>query len=162
MFKRDWGNGLASGIILGGGTTAVLFLFGQAIYDLAKCNHDGQCDRYAAQYEGEDLPSTWWWFWDGSIVSASDTLAQWIMAFFTIAVVLLVWRTLVATQVIAGETTRIGEAPRVRTVCHVSRFSVGPLWAGCSTHAKALQNKSKVVSCRRPLDVLRTAWHWLD
>ena len=120
MFKRLTDSYFALGIVLGGTIVAVLFLFGQAIYDLAKCNHDGQCNRYAAQYNGEDFPSSWWWFWDGSFVSASDTLAQWIMAFFTIAVVLLVWRTLIATQEMARETTRIGEA-QVRAYVSISK-----------------------------------------
>ena len=110
MSKFSWRNGFAVGIVAGACVTTLVILFGQAIYDLAKCNHNGQCDRYAAQYESKNFPSSWWWLWDGQIVSASDTLAQWIMAVFTIAVALLVWRTLITTQQMVLETREIGQA----------------------------------------------------
>lgn len=53
----------------------------------------------------------------GTFVSPSDTLAQWIMAIFTIAVVILVWRTLVATQEMARDTREIG---RIQNMAYVS------------------------------------------
>tara|TARA_R110002110_G_scaffold12021_6_gene57262 strand:- start:98 stop:904 length:807 start_codon:yes stop_codon:yes gene_type:complete len=87
--------------------TAFLFLFGHAVYDWAKCEQTAECYRHAAKYEGKDFPSSWWWRWTGDLVSSSDTLAQWIMAFFTIAVTLLVWRTLVATQDMASQTREV-------------------------------------------------------
>ncbi len=107
MFKSYWRNGFTFGLTIGCLTAIVIFLFGQAIYDLAKCHHDGDCERYAAKYEGHDFPTSWWWDWTGSLVTSDDTLAQWIMAFFTIAVTLLVWRTLVATQVMASQTQKM-------------------------------------------------------
>ena len=123
MSKFSWRIGLTIGLTLGSGVTAVLFVFGHAIYDFAKCEHSGQCDRYAAKYESENFPSSWWWLWDGSIVSASDTLAQWIMAFFTIAVVLLVWRTLIATQDMARDTRDIGQK-QARAYLHAKFLDV--------------------------------------
>lgn len=123
MYKRFTDGYFALGLMVGGGIMTILFLFGQSIYDLAKCNHDGHCDRYAAQYEGKDFPSSWWWLWDGGLVSAKDSLAQWIMALFTIAVALLVWRTLVATQLMVVETRRIGQA-QVRAHLHLEPIDV--------------------------------------
>jgi len=100
----------ALGLVVGGVIVFLVFLFGQKVYDFAKCYHEAQCERSAEKYEGKDFPSWWWWDWTGSLVTSDDTLAQWIMSFFTIAAVLLVWRTLVSTQNMARETTRIGEA----------------------------------------------------
>lgn len=59
-------------------------------------------------YSGSEMGQ----FWDDFIrtfVSPSDTLAQWIMAIFTIAVVFLVWRTLIATQAMVRDTRAIGQ-----------------------------------------------------
>lgn len=110
MFRFSWRNGLAVGIITGIGLATLTILFAQAVYDLAQCEHDAQCYRYAAQYDGRDLPTTWWWVWEKKLVTSSDTLANWIMALFTIFTVILVWRTLVATQKMVRDTARIGEA----------------------------------------------------
>jgi len=76
---------------------------------------------YKAQYKGNQTPSGYsnnggnqvgntWERIIGTFVSPSDTLAQWIMAVFTVAVVILVWRTLIATQRMAFDTRHIGEA----------------------------------------------------
>ena len=104
MFKRINNHKFALGLVTGGGLVAILLLFGQAIYDFAKCYQTGQCDRHAVKYESEDFPSSWWWRWTGDLVSSGDTLANWIMAIFTILVTFLVWRTLIATQKIATDT----------------------------------------------------------
>jgi hypothetical protein len=51
--------------------------------------------------------------WDRVIetfVSPSDTLAQWIMAVFSVIVVILVWKTFFATQDMARDTREIGGA----------------------------------------------------
>lgn len=109
MFKFPWRNGFAVGITSGVCLATVAILFGQAIYDWARCNQNAECYRHAAKYKGEDFPSSWWWRWTGDLVSSSDTLAQWIMAIFTIAVVLLVWRTLIATQEMVRDTRDIGQ-----------------------------------------------------
>jgi hypothetical protein len=109
----------ALGLVVGGGLVLNLFLWLD----------------YKANYEG-DKPSTEnssgersevGGFWDNLIetfISPSDTLAQWIMASFTIAVVLLVWRTLIATQDIARDTSRIGEA-QVRAYLSAVNVQVG-------------------------------------
>jgi len=55
-------------------------------------------------------PSDNRWWWIGRVVYAEDTAAQWIMMLATIAAAYLLLRTLWATQDMARETTRIGEA----------------------------------------------------
>lgn len=91
----------AAGLIIGVLWTVPVLIFGEHVY---------------AKHEGSEIPD-WWWSWVKDYVLREDTLAQWIMAFFTIAVVLLVWRTLKATQEMAADTRgmakdtrRIGDA----------------------------------------------------
>ena len=89
----------AFGLITGGGLSLYLFLWldyrgRQESYQATKASNQGSNTAIGN-------------LWDrliGTFVSPSDTLAQWIMAISTIAVALLVWRTLVATQEIAKET----------------------------------------------------------
>lgn len=75
-------------------------------------------------------------FWDwliGTFISPSDTLAQWIMAAFTIGAVVLVWRTLavtrktlLTTQDMAGDAREIGEAQvRSYLFCKSARYERG-------------------------------------
>jgi hypothetical protein len=69
-----------------------------------KANSDGNQPPHAY---GDDSRSEVGKIWDwliGTFISPSDTLAQWIMAVFTIAAVLLVWRTLKATQEMVSDT----------------------------------------------------------
>lgn len=136
MSKRFTDGYFALGLTIGSSVVLFAFLFGQNVYDLAKCYHTAQCERSAAKYEGKDFPSSWWWDWTGSLVTSHDTLAQWIMSFFTIAAVLLVWRTLLATHEMVEDTKRmtrdareIGEA-QVRayigcTHCRVHNIRAG-------------------------------------
>jgi len=119
----------ALGLTIGASVVLLLFLFGQKVYDMAKCYQTQECERSATKYEGQDFPSSWWWDWTGRLVTSDDTFAQWIMSFFTIAAVLLVWRTLVATQEMVRDTKKmaldtreIGEA-QVRAYCSVSNAS---------------------------------------
>lgn len=72
----------------------LLFLFGQKLYDLNKCYETGSCERSATKYEDQDFSSSWWWEWTGSLVKSDDTLAQWLMAFFTIAATVVLILTL--------------------------------------------------------------------
>jgi hypothetical protein len=110
MSKLNWRNGFAVGLTAGICLATLVILSGQVIYDLARCGCNAQRSRHSAQYEGKDFPSSWWWRWTGDLVSSGDTFAQWIMVFFTIAAVLLVWRTFVATQEMAVDTREIGQA----------------------------------------------------
>ncbi|GKY88919.1 hypothetical protein STA1M1_27880 [Sinisalibacter aestuarii] len=48
--------------------------------------------------------------WSRPWVGGPDTIAQWVMAFFTIGAVYLVWRTLISTQDMVKDTRRIGDA----------------------------------------------------
>ena len=59
----------------------------------------------------------------GTFVRPSDTLAQWVMALFTIAFVVLVWRTLIATQDMARDTRQIGEA-QARAYIHAEILGI--------------------------------------
>lgn len=71
-------------------------------------------------------------YWDGLVgtfISPSDTLAQWIMAVFTIAVVFLVWRTLIATQEMVRDTRDIGQK-QTRAYLHCKTVTVQRVAAG--------------------------------
>lgn len=104
--SESYRNGaFALGIAVGGGLTLNLFLW----LDYRANAGSNQETKTNSNPDNSEIGG----YWDDLIrtfVSPSDTLAQWIMAIFTIAVVFLVWRTLVATQKMALDTQRIGEA----------------------------------------------------
>ncbi|MEJ6398589.1 hypothetical protein [Yoonia sp. 208BN28-4] len=105
MSKGYRDGAFALGIVVGCGIAFNLFLW---LDYRAKYKGD-----QPANGNGDTSSSEIGNYWDrliGTFVSPSDTLAQWIMAAFTIAVVVLVWRTLIATQNIATDTRKIGEA----------------------------------------------------
>jgi len=83
-------------------------LFSQRIEQPVGTDHDGHGHAYAENYEQEN--EVGWWRWTGSLVTSSDTLAQWIMMAFTVGAVFLVWRTLIATQDMARDTRELGIA----------------------------------------------------
>jgi hypothetical protein len=103
--SKGYRNGaFALGLVVGGGLALNLFLWLD----------------YKAKYEGDQPTNSnggtqsseigsYWDMLIGTFISPSDTLAQWIMAIFTIAVVVLVYRTLVATQDMARDTRDIGQ-----------------------------------------------------
>jgi hypothetical protein len=104
--SKGYRNGaFALGLVVGGGIALNVFLW---------LDYRANYKSYAAaNSNSNENSSEIGKLWDrvlGVFVSPSDTLAQWIMAVFTIAVVFLVWRTLVATQEMARDTRHIGEA----------------------------------------------------
>lgn len=117
--------------MVGISAATVFFLFnGSADADTHQVSEiaESQSSHHAQGYENADEPE--WWYWSRRLVAAEDTLAQWIMALFTIGAVILVWRTLVATQKMVIETNRmandarrIGEA-QVRAYLSVKDFIV--------------------------------------
>nr|WP_309502925.1 hypothetical protein [uncultured Roseovarius sp.] len=110
MSKFNWRNGFAVGLTVGITSVVALIVWGKPLYDFAKCVGNGKCDGYAAKYEAEDVPESWWWYWSGDLVSSSDSLAQWIMALLTIAAVFLLWRTLVQTNKTNAAAIKAAEA----------------------------------------------------
>ncbi|MDM7931379.1 hypothetical protein [Tabrizicola sp.] len=66
-----------------------------------------------------------WWNHDGAIVTTKDTLANWLVAIFSFVAALFLWLTLRATQDMAKETTRIGEA-QTRAYLDIGLTHVGP------------------------------------
>jgi len=109
----------ALGLVTGLGLTLNLVLW----LDLGTQQPRNQATNTDSDEGYSQIGQGWDWL-IGTFVSPSDTLAQWIMAVFTIAVVILVWRTLVATQQMASDTRimaidarRIGE---VQTRAYVS------------------------------------------
>ena len=85
MRDNKWYSGLAFGIVVGIAVAALLF----------------------AWLSG-GLPS--WWNHDGAVVTSKDTLANWLVAIFSFVAALFLWLTLRATQQMALDTRRIGEA----------------------------------------------------
>ncbi|MBD3678907.1 MAG: hypothetical protein HUJ27_10980 [Rhodobacteraceae bacterium] len=61
----------------------------------------------------------------GDFVEPRDSLANWIIVFFTIVAVFLVWKTLVATQAMVIDARRIGEA-QVRAYLTIEDCSIDP------------------------------------
>lgn len=161
MDKFDWRNGFAVGITVGLFVTAFVFLFGHALYDWAKCEQTAECYRHAAKYDGKDFPSSWWWKWTGNLVSSSDTLANWIIALFTIAVTLLVWRTLVATQDMASQTRELiaaeGRAIELeyRPIITVDRLEIKD-WKARPGHIRHLAGFVIVNQGRTPARIVST------
>ncbi len=85
MRDNKWYSGLAFGLVVGLAISALLF----------------------AWLSG-GLPG--WWKHDGALVTSKDTLANWLVAIFSIIAALFLWLTLRATQEMARDTRRIGEA----------------------------------------------------
>ncbi len=107
--SERFGNGyFALGLIFGISLTTLFFLASSSqgvdsqMDDVS--NQEGENAAHAYEYGNE--PNGWYWV--GRLIAAEDTLAQWIMAFFTIAAVALVWQTLRVTQEMARETKNIG------------------------------------------------------
>ena len=96
MSKFDWRNGFAVGLTVGIFGTATLLVWGEKLYDFGNCISANKCENYSTYYENPNEPE--WWYWTTRLISTEDTLAQWIMATFTIGAVLLLWRTLIYTR----------------------------------------------------------------
>lgn len=110
----------ALGLVVGGGIALNLFLW----LDYRTQQGRDQPASGTSNASGNEIGAEWNRF-IGTFVSPSDTLAQWIMAIFTIAAVILVWRTLFATQEMvrdtkqmAIDTREIGEA-QTRAHCAI-------------------------------------------
>lgn len=101
MSKGYRDGAFALGLVVGGGIALNLFLW----LDYSAKNSGDQPSNENGGESGSQVGQ----YWDTLVrtfVSPSDTLAQWIMAVFTIGVVFLVWRTLVVTQGIAIDTRK--------------------------------------------------------
>lgn len=100
MFKGyrngTFGFGLAVGLFV----AAILCVAYDQLYGLVQCVADAKCDTdsHSNKQSDEDDWRIWSWSASRSLVSSSDTLAQWIMAVFSIAAVGLIWRTLSQTN----------------------------------------------------------------
>lgn len=107
MFKRDWFNGFAFGLISGFLLTPAL-IFAAILFGVSP-DEFGQSDRQSDSGEqGRPQDARWWLI--RSVVYMDDTAAQWIMTFATIFAAYLLLRTLWATQKMANDTREIGEA----------------------------------------------------
>lgn len=110
MFKGNWSNGFASGIIVTALLAVLITLFISHGYDGAgpvsyavdqAANEPDQC------YDGNKPV---WGPWFGLCFGLFDSLAQWLMMAFTIVATGLLLGTLWITQGMAWDTRRIGEA----------------------------------------------------
>lgn len=121
MFKRDWLNGFIFGIVAGFLLTPALIFaaiaFSGAPEYLGYTNASHQSGNHATPQD-----QRWWLI--ARVVYMDDTAAQWIMTFATIFAAYLLLRTIWATQKMAAETTRIGEA-QVRAYVSVDDVSLG-------------------------------------
>lgn len=120
MPKRDWRNGLAFGLIVGICLATLVYVFGSfAAGEVGHQPNDQHSKTYVSQNEDQrkNPDESQWWGVARRLVSSEDTLAQWIMAFLSLAAVVvsgsaLYWvnETLKATRQMAVDTRRIGEA----------------------------------------------------
>lgn len=115
MPDHSFRNGLAAGLIVGFISTTILLLFSEQIYHLVNCITQAACPQYSTPDERQNEPE--WWYWTRRLVAAEDTLAQWIMAFFTILAVGLLlftlFRTAEASKAAADAARAANETNRI-------------------------------------------------
>lgn len=124
--SKGYRNGaFALGLVVGCGLALNLFLW----LDYITKQEGNQPSSRNNEANSSEIGGYWDWA-IGTFISPSDTLAQWIMAAFTVAVVFLVWKTLIATQNMAAQTTimasdtrGIGES-QIRAYLHCASISV--------------------------------------
>lgn len=106
MRKNYWRNGFTTGLAVGSLVLLPIIVLLYRTYPVnciaEASSHDG-CTKIDSQQDQH------WWLIRG-VAYMDDTVAQWIMMIFTVIAVVLVYRTLISTQDMARETTRIGEA----------------------------------------------------
>jgi len=97
MSKFDWRNGFAVGLTSGicAGVLVVLLLSSHQPREQSpqSVGYTKGQDR-SEQNESDNPNVSTWWHWDGGLVSSRDTLAQWIMMFFTVVAASLLYGTL--------------------------------------------------------------------
>ena len=112
MSRRYWGNGFATGLILGGSLATLLLLLLQSSqpysYASDEPSHQPSGENGGGQAR-DDEQGNIWWHWDGGLVSSRDTLAQWIMMAFTVVAAGLLLGTLSMTRKLACDTREIGD-----------------------------------------------------
>ena len=106
MSDHSGRNGFTLGLAVGIFST-VLILLAAAFMGAPDNLSDGEANQNE-KYEASPSDNRWWLI--PRVLVVEDTLAQWVMAGFTIIAAYLLWRTFRATQSMATETTRIGEA----------------------------------------------------
>lgn len=120
MFKGNWSNGFASGLIIVGGLTIIGMLFFSSGYSETTQLTDAvdQTTDHANQCGNGNEPV--WGPWFGLCFGLFDSLAQWLMMAFTIAAAGLLYVTLLqanktnqaaikASEAALGPTTSCGK-----------------------------------------------------
>lgn len=109
-FKNGY---FAFGLVVGIGVTLIIGVFGEHLYKLVQCIAGHECNAYPnAQEQGEEPE---WWYWTRRIVSAEDTLAQWVMSIFSIIAVALIWITLSHSKRAANYTQQMLDEAKIAT-----------------------------------------------
>lgn len=112
MFQNIRDGKFAIGLVLGIGLTVIFFAF-MLTEDQSRNSPDmapligANAQVQENRQSGDGLNA--WWRWDGSLITSSDTAAQWIMMVFSIVAALLLFGTLIATQRMAKDTRTIGQ-----------------------------------------------------
>lgn len=111
MAKRNWGNGLAVGLIIGFGVGVLIILVLEVSSPIIDPSASGAPNQNTTEnkstYNYESVPD--WWYWPRRFFALEDTVAQWIMMVFTVAAAALLLFTLKATQQMAFDTREIGD-----------------------------------------------------
>lgn len=126
MFKGLWDGKFALGLMLGVGAVILFILTAQNIENVANSQvQDVSCEAVGdcSQNQERNQEQNPFGYWSGRLFSFEDTAAQWLMTMFSVVASVLLWRTLTATQGIARDTRKIGEA-QVRAYLTVDKVVV--------------------------------------
>lgn len=114
-------NDIGLGLVLGGGITVVVLVYGGFILDFLNCFSFQNCESFASgEFKSNDVV---WWMWAKRFFSYEDSLAVWLAAIFTGLNVMFLWRTLKETRRTTMATREIGEA-EVRAYLYVDTINV--------------------------------------
>lgn len=126
MSIGNWRNGLAIGLVIGSAAAIIFMLVLDAYSPSINLGSGGDSDCQGGENRCQDFQNGRpdWGYWFRRIFALEDTLAQWIMMAFTIAAAWLLFSTLKATQRMADDSRRIGEA-QTRAYMFVSQIEIG-------------------------------------
>lgn len=104
--RNAFGLGLLVGVIC----TLVFYVYWQLIFDYLTCESNGHCYNEDSFPTHGNRPS--FANWIRYFVDPQDTLANWIIAFITLAAFGLIWRTLYLTRLTLRETAEASKAAK--------------------------------------------------
>jgi hypothetical protein len=124
MSRRNWSNGLATGLTIGLGLFVLIFVLSSYLIGEVNCQKYGQSDHAASSNskgKQDSCNPPEWWSITQRLVSFEDTLAQWVMAFLSFAALgVSAWAVLLVRESLDKTNEAIGAA---RTANDIARKS---------------------------------------